>query len=459
MLSSTIYATPATGAKDTSNNLFQTPKLKKRRKRRKRITHPPLSTNSCTATPNESRVLSIATSSSNASTCTKTTTQRRAPTTSTNERRYFQHDTREIVNKTTTMITESELNYAAVAKKFKPLTTTPHKSAKNNKLLKQNKIGAKQWYKPKILSKYIKKYAPHQCCSTSSSISSANSNNTSIQTHCNCACATNNVTAAAAAIHANHKCQRNNYCASKNLYKKRNLIHQFKQKQNQHSMSVESALLVEELLEKLLDVKHNQRNNSIATSALPQMLNSLQQHLGTSSLSSVVPRLSLLDSLIGGQFQQTTSLRQQQLRHVVSVRETHQIAEAQQEKNAKLREAFNISEYFVEGSSFDSDRKAKEDITKSLALQKELDAQRESAKDKEKERDDRQRYALVRTPSREKEIADSGGDSKGDNDNGEHEHVSKSEKKKKKKRTRDNSGSPERKKDKKKKSKKHKKER
>ncbi|XP_067642683.1 SRRM2 protein homolog rsr-2 isoform X2 [Eurosta solidaginis] len=143
----------------------------------------------------------------------------------------------------------------------------------------------------------------------------------------------------------------------------------------------------------------------------------------------------------------------------IAVRETHQIAEAQQEKNAKLREAFNISEYFVEGSSFDSDRKAKEDITKSLALQKELDAQRESAKDKEKERDDRQRYALVRTPSREKEIADSGGDSKGDNDNGEHEHVSKSEKKKKKKRTRDNSGSPERKKDKKKKSKKHKKER
>lgn len=34
-----------------------------------------------------------------------------------------------------------------------------------------------------------------------------------------------------------------------------------------------------------------------------------------------------------------------------SVRETHQLAEAQQEKNARLREAFGISSNFVEGSS------------------------------------------------------------------------------------------------------------
>lgn len=38
-------------------------------------------------------------------------------------------------------------------------------------------------------------------------------------------------------------------------------------------------------------------------------------------------------------------------------RETHQIAEAQREKNAKLREAFNISDGFVDGSSFSADRK------------------------------------------------------------------------------------------------------
>uniref|UniRef100_A0A0C9PRV7 SRRM2 protein n=1 Tax=Fopius arisanus TaxID=64838 RepID=A0A0C9PRV7_9HYME len=44
----------------------------------------------------------------------------------------------------------------------------------------------------------------------------------------------------------------------------------------------------------------------------------------------------------------------------VNVRETHQVAEAQQEKNAKLREAFGISEYFVEGSSLDPERHARE---------------------------------------------------------------------------------------------------
>ncbi|XP_061397035.1 serine/arginine repetitive matrix protein 2-like isoform X2 [Musca vetustissima] len=151
----------------------------------------------------------------------------------------------------------------------------------------------------------------------------------------------------------------------------------------------------------------------------------------------------------------------------VAVRDTHQIAEAQQEKNAKLREAFNISEYFVEGSSFDSDRKAKEDLAKSLALQKELDAQREqaaaaAATAAAAAKESSKRYALVRTPSRERDVSaggKSGGEGGalgiigGNGDNDEH-----SIKKKKKKRTRESSNSPERKKDKKKKSKKHKKE-
>ncbi|XP_055315271.1 serine/arginine repetitive matrix protein 2-like [Sitodiplosis mosellana] len=81
-----------------------------------------------------------------------------------------------------------------------------------------------------------------------------------------------------------------------------------------------------------------------------------------------------------------------------AVRETHQLAAAKQEKNAMLRSAFGISEYFVEGSSFDADRKAKEELAKSAALQKELEAQRnlESAKSKQ--------YKLVRTPSREREL-------------------------------------------------------
>ncbi|KAJ6641892.1 Serine/arginine repetitive matrix protein 2 [Pseudolycoriella hygida] len=123
----------------------------------------------------------------------------------------------------------------------------------------------------------------------------------------------------------------------------------------------------------------------------------------------------------------------QGLRSVVSVRETHQIAEAQQEKNAKLREAFGISEYFVEGSSFDPERKAKETLAKGTALQEELQAQRNA------EREKNRKYALVRTPSPSKDRDDDG-------------------KKKKKKKKRDGSSSPERKKDKKKKSKKNKKE-
>uniref|UniRef100_A0A8W7P4N0 Uncharacterized protein n=1 Tax=Anopheles coluzzii TaxID=1518534 RepID=A0A8W7P4N0_ANOCL len=100
---------------------------------------------------------------------------------------------------------------------------------------------------------------------------------------------------------------------------------------------------------------------------------------------------------------------------VVSVRETHHIAQAQQEKNAKLREAFGISQYFVEGTSFDQDRKAKEDLAKSEALQKEL-AEKEKAK--EMERANRKRYALVRTPSPEKEAGGGGAVAGGSDRNG-----------------------------------------
>uniref|UniRef100_A0A1A9X0I3 Cwf21 domain-containing protein n=1 Tax=Glossina brevipalpis TaxID=37001 RepID=A0A1A9X0I3_9MUSC len=145
----------------------------------------------------------------------------------------------------------------------------------------------------------------------------------------------------------------------------------------------------------------------------------------------------------------------------VAIRETHQIAEAQQKKNAKLREAFNISEYFVEGSSFDTDRKAKEDLAKSLALQKELDTQREqtAATAAKASKDSTKRYGIVRTPSKERELSTGGGVSgavgAGAGSSGDDHTI---QKKKKKKRTRESSASPERKRDKKKKSKKHKKE-
>ncbi|XP_053676607.1 uncharacterized protein LOC128726805 isoform X1 [Anopheles nili] len=173
----------------------------------------------------------------------------------------------------------------------------------------------------------------------------------------------------------------------------------------------------------------------------------------------------------------------QAMHSFVSVRETHHIAQAQQEKNAKLREAFGISEYFVEGTSFDQDRKAKEDLAKSEALQKEI-AEKEKAK--EMERANRKRYALVRTPSPEKESGRNGKQRRGEGaeelEDGEHDdrdeengdgsdggkvnskgnatlRREKDDKKKKKKKARDASSSPERKKDKKKKSKKNKKER
>lgn len=48
-------------------------------------------------------------------------------------------------------------------------------------------------------------------------------------------------------------------------------------------------------------------------------------------------------------------------------RETHQLAEANQEKNARLKEAFGLTDY-IEGSAFDPDRKAKEEAAKAAAL-------------------------------------------------------------------------------------------
>lgn len=98
------------------------------------------------------------------------------------------------------------------------------------------------------------------------------------------------------------------------------------------------------------------------------------------------------------------------------MKETHEIAQAQQQKNARLREAFGISEYFVEGTSFDGDRKAREDLAKSEAIQKEIQAEKAEQK----------KYALVRTPSPEIEAKASESE-----DEREKEKI---EKKKKKKR-------------------------
>lgn len=106
------------------------------------------------------------------------------------------------------------------------------------------------------------------------------------------------------------------------------------------------------------------------------------------------------------------------------MRETHEIAQAQQQKNARLREAFGISDYFVEGTSFDPERKAREELAKSEAIQKEIQAEKDTDKI------NRKKYALVRTPSPDKSespTADDDGIEKG----------GKVDKKKKKKRNRD----------------------
>lgn len=108
---------------------------------------------------------------------------------------------------------------------------------------------------------------------------------------------------------------------------------------------------------------------------------------------------------------------------IYSLKETHEIAQAQQQKNARLREAFGISDYFVEGTSFDPERKAREELAKSEAIQKEIQAEKDTDKV------NRKKYALVRTPSPDKSDTPAA-----DEDD---EDKRKVDKKKKKKRNRD----------------------
>lgn len=72
------------------------------------------------------------------------------------------------------------------------------------------------------------------------------------------------------------------------------------------------------------------------------------------------------------------------------MRETHAIAEAQQDKNNKLKEAFGISKYFVEGSSLDPHRLAKEEAARA--------ADRESRQKTATAEGDK-KYGWVHTPS------------------------------------------------------------
>uniref|UniRef100_A0A0B6Z9S4 CWF21 domain-containing protein n=1 Tax=Arion vulgaris TaxID=1028688 RepID=A0A0B6Z9S4_9EUPU len=67
-------------------------------------------------------------------------------------------------------------------------------------------------------------------------------------------------------------------------------------------------------------------------------------------------------------------------------RETHQLAEANMEKNARLKEAFGLTDY-VEGSAFDPDRKAKEEAAKATALAQKKYTVLESSDEDEQKKD------------------------------------------------------------------------
>merc|ERR1719319_1867305 len=61
------------------------------------------------------------------------------------------------------------------------------------------------------------------------------------------------------------------------------------------------------------------------------------------------------------------------------LKDTHQIAEAQKEKNSKLKDAFGISDFFVEGSSFDPNRKALEEAARQKNKRKVSDSDSDSS--------------------------------------------------------------------------------
>lgn len=66
--------------------------------------------------------------------------------------------------------------------------------------------------------------------------------------------------------------------------------------------------------------------------------------------------------------------------HLFSVTETHQMAEANEQKNAKMKEALGIKEDYKDGSSFDQELKAAQRASEQLAReakQKELEKQKE----------------------------------------------------------------------------------
>ncbi|XP_052797464.1 uncharacterized protein LOC128229702 [Mya arenaria] len=88
-------------------------------------------------------------------------------------------------------------------------------------------------------------------------------------------------------------------------------------------------------------------------------------------------------------------------------KQTHQIAEATAENNARLKEAFGISDYYRDGSSFDPNRKTKEDATKALAMaQKKYTSNESDHEPSSRSKPDQHRSQSRRSPSRSKSPAE-----------------------------------------------------
>ncbi|ELT98755.1 hypothetical protein CAPTEDRAFT_176903 [Capitella teleta] len=81
------------------------------------------------------------------------------------------------------------------------------------------------------------------------------------------------------------------------------------------------------------------------------------------------------------------------------VKNSHQVAEASQAKNDALRAALGISEYFVEGSSFDPNRKAKEESARALEMAQKKYAILEEEKEGKRSRGRSVSPASSRSPS------------------------------------------------------------
>jgi hypothetical protein len=88
------------------------------------------------------------------------------------------------------------------------------------------------------------------------------------------------------------------------------------------------------------------------------------------------------NSFIGAQNEPNVQMR---LKSIVSVKETHQMAELNHDKNDKLKSALGISPFFIEGSSLDATRKAKEALAAEALLQQ-------------------KKYQLIKDPSPEPQV-------------------------------------------------------